>query len=116
MSKTIKTVKQVTQAVRDGWDGEDIIKNAVTPDGESVKSLISKHSYLKQELEDVEKDIAKFAKVVSRGIRELDESDDKEDWGFSYELSGFCVIWQVILGIQTIEAKMVGLIANIKGE
>lgn len=89
MSKTIKTVKQVTQAVRDGWDGEDILKNAVTPDGESVKSLISKHSYLKQELEDVEKDIAKFVKVVSQGVRKLDESDDKEDWGFSYKLSGF---------------------------
>lgn len=87
MSKTIKTVKQVTQAVRDGWDGEDIIKNAVTPDGESVKSLISKHSYLKQELEDVEKDIAKFAKVVSQGVRKLDESDDTEDWALAGELS-----------------------------
>ena len=87
MSKSIKTTKDVIQSVRDGWDGEDIIKNAVTPDGESVKSLISKHSYLKQELEDIEKDIAKFAKVVSRGIRELDESDNAEDWGLASELS-----------------------------
>lgn len=87
MSKVIKTVGNVIQAVRDGWEGETIIKNAVTPDGESVKSLISKHSYLKQELEGIEEDIAKFAKVVSQGILELDESDATEDWSLAGELS-----------------------------
>lgn len=87
MSKSIKTTKDVIQSVRDGWEAETIIKNAVTPDGESVKGLISKHSYLKQELEDVEKDIEKFAKVVSKAIHTLDDSDDAEDWGFASELS-----------------------------
>ena len=87
MSKSIKTTKDEIQSIRDGWEAEAIIKNAVTPNGESVKSLISKHSYLKQELEDVESDIAKFAKVVSKAINTLDESDDAEDWSLAYELS-----------------------------
>ena len=88
MSKSIKTTEDVIQSIRDGWEAEAIIKNAVTPNGESVKSLISKHSYLKQELEDVERGIAKFAKVVSNAINTLDESDDAEDWGLASELIG----------------------------
>lgn len=87
MSKSIKTTKDVIQSIRDGWEAETIINNAVTPDGESVKSLISKYSHLKQELEDIKKDIEKFAKVVNKAISTLDESDDAEDWGFASELS-----------------------------
>ena len=87
MSKSIKTTKDVIQSVRDGWEAETIVKNAVTPDGESVRSLISKHNYFKGELEDVERGIAKFAKVVSNAINTLDESDDAEDWGLASELS-----------------------------
>lgn len=88
MSKSIKTTKDVIQSVRDGWEAETIVKNAVTPDGESIKSLISKHSYLRQELEGIEKDIAKFAKVVSKAIHTLDESDDAGDWSLASELIG----------------------------
>ena len=87
MSKSIKTTKDVIQSIREGWEAETIIKNAVTSDGESIKSLISKHTHLKKELAGIEEDIEGFARVVSKAIRTLDESDDAEDWGFASELS-----------------------------